>query len=579
MYCIFKKLVFVVIVILGFASCVKENKSNVLIVQIPSEPEDLHPTNGGSAIRNELFLYTQLSLLKTNYQTGELTPCVALRLPDISKDGLTYVYEIDTNLTWDNKAPILAKDVAFTAKANACILTNNIGTKGNWDNIKHIEYNTQTPFELSVIMKSPSVYNTWLWVDCPILEENFFDKNNILSKYSIENLRDSSFIASHPDITKWANDFNDVKYYSNPLYMNGAGVYKIAKWDKGISITLEKKKNHWSENMRYANWDKAGSDKIIFKINSNNASTVLELKSGAVDVSTYLDYNSYFELEKDAAFNKTHTVKLADTYNYTYLAMNTKPDGKKHPNLFDDIRVREAMALIIPYNQINNMLFNGKSKRALSPVSIFKKDFNTNLKPIETNINKAKILLKQAGWEDTDNDQVLDKIINGKKVPFHFNINFMNNQKQWEDMTKQIAENLQKANISAFLNPLDYNGLVGSAMNHDFDMMLSAWQTSLQPEDFSTLWHTNSWKNNGFNFTGFGNNDTDALIDSINKSINDETRIILSKRLQEKIVMEQPYIFLFSQVRRVVVNKKWGGLTIYHEYPNVLLNTLYPLPN
>lgn len=155
----------------------------------------------------------------------------------------------------------------------------------------------------------------------------------------------------------------------------------------------------------------------------------------------------------------------------------------------------------------------------------------------------------------------------------------MNNQKQWEDMTKQIVENLQKANISAFLNPLDYNGLVGSAMNHDFDMMLSAWQTSLQPEDFSTLWHTNSWKNNGFNFTGFGNNDTDALIDSINKSINDETRIILSKRLQEKIVMEQPYIFLFSQVRRVVVNKKWGGLTIYHEYPNVLLNTLYPLPN
>lgn len=56
-------------------------------------------------------------------------------------------------------------------------------------------------------------------------------------------------------------------------------------------------------------------------------------------------------------------------------------------------------------------------------------DFNTDLKPLQYNLNQAKELLKQAGWADTDNDQVLDKIIDGEKVKFEFNINFMSGSK------------------------------------------------------------------------------------------------------------------------------------------------------
>lgn len=37
---------------------------------------------------------------------------------------------------------------------------------------------------------------------------------------------------------------------------------------------------------------------------------------------------------------------------------------------------------------------------------------------------------------------------------------------------------------------------------------------------------------------------------------------------------EQPYIFMFTQTRRVIVSNKWENLEIYTEYPGVLLNTL-----
>ena len=165
-------------------------------------------------------------------------------------------------------------------------------------------------------------------------------------------------------------------------------------------------------------------------------------------------------------------------------------------------------------------------------------------------------------------------MIDGEKVNFEFNINFMATQKQWEDLAKQIAESLGKVNIYAKLNPVDYNGFVGAAMNHDCDMSIGAWQSSAQPEDFSQLWHTSSWKNNGLNFTGFGNQFTDSLIEKINTSVDEPKRILLSKQFQQIVYDEQPYIFLFAQMRRVIINKRWQNVEVYNEYPGVLLNTL-----
>lgn len=49
-----------------------------------------------------------------------------------------------------------------------------------------------------------------------------------------------------------------------------------------------------------------------------------------------------------------------------------------------------------------------------------------------------------------------------------------------------------------------------------------------------------SWTNNGLNFTGFGSAQSDALIDSINISVNETKRIELSKRFQKLVYDEQP---------------------------------------
>ena len=56
--------------------------------------------------------------------------------------------------------------------------------------------------------------------------------------------------------------------------------------------------------------------------------------------------------------------------------------------------------------------------------------------------------------------------------------------------------------------------------------------------------------------------------------MDEQKRIALSKRFQKLVYDEQPYIFLFTQTRRIIANKRWDNLEIYTEYPGVLLNTL-----
>lgn len=556
-------------------SCARRpEQANVLIVHTITEPEDLHPANGASALRTEINLYIHASLVKLDYETGKLVPCLAESLPQVSPDGLSHTYTLKKAMAWDDGTPITGHDVAFTAKANQCLLTNNPGLKPYWDNLDSVAVDKADPARFTVHMKRPYILNTWFWMDCPIIEQAFYDKLNTLSHYGFKQLSDSAFTAQHADIKAWADEFNNGKYYSNPAFISGAGPYRISNWDKGASLTLERKKDHWSSRYPQDWFFKAGPEKIIYKVNNNNASTELEFRNGLVDVSTMIDLASFKELKEDPAFNGHYTAQLSNTYNYTYVALNMRPDGVKHKKLFSDVNVRRAVAMLTPYAQINKVLFDSQNQRVVGPVAPSKQDVNKDLKPIAYDPAQAKALLAKSGWDDSDGDQVLDKMIDGQRVKFECRINYLSTQKQWEDLAKQLAESMRQAGIVLELHPVDYEAFVTAATSHDFDLSIGAWQNTAQPEDFSQLWATSSWSSNGLNFPGFGDAASDALIDSINASVTDARRMALSKRFQQLVYNEQPYIFLFTQTRRVVVSKKWDHLKIYDEYPGVLLNTL-----
>lgn len=569
----------------SFSSCTcnRENennsdwsKENILVYHNLSEPDALHPTNGVSADRFVIFSLIHRFIISYDLEKLNIRPDLVKSFPVISENELEYTYELRDEPKWDDGSQLTVDDVIFTFKANKCQLTDNPSFRTYLENLSDIKKVPGNERKFTVVMKNKYIHNVIFFTDFPVFQKKLFDPDNVFDKYTFTQLNAEDFLKKeHADLDKWAENFNKTENGRDHDKISGLGPYKVESWETGQSITLVRKKNHWSQNIKDSSiYNTAYPEKIIFKMNKDANSQMLEFKAQTYDVSTTLSTKTLLELQSDTNFNRNYHSDFVPTFNYSYLAMNMKPDGVKHQLLFTDKKVRRAIAMLTPVDDIINLVDNGKSKRVPGPVSPLKKDFNTDLKFLTLDVEKAKLLLDSAGWKDSDGDNIRDKIINGKKIQFVFELMYMNTVPDWKDIALLIQESLYKAGINADLKPLDFEVVINNLQNHDFDASLGVWGGNSLPEDFTQLWHTSSWISQGSNYTGFGNAASDALIDSIKYEVNDTIRAVLVKRFQKIVYDEQPYVFIKSGVRKVAIHKRFGNANMYYEKPGVLLNNL-----
>ncbi|MFN9597315.1 MAG: ABC transporter substrate-binding protein [Bacteroidota bacterium] len=548
--------------------------NNTLVYHLAAEPDMLHPTNGFSSARVEILQYTQMYLVRTDMRTLETVPALLTSYPTINTDGVSYDCELRNDVTWDDGSPITAADVVFTAKANKCPLTENPNTRPFWSSLQDIITDTTNPAKFKVVMRNPYLYNVLFWSDFPIIQASHFDPNKVLESYSLAQLNDTTFNATRESrLVAWSKQFNSADNSRNPASLVGAGPYQVTSWVPSQEIVLEKKRNHWSD-LSSSIYEKSNPEKIVFRINKDPNSQILEFKNMTYDGSNSISTGTLMELLSDSNFTANYHARFIDSFSYSYLAMNNRPDGIKHPSLFDDKMVRKAISMLVPYDELNQVINHGHNKRMIGPVSRFKKDFDTTLVAIPYNFKAATRLLAQQGWRDSDGDGVLDKSINGRKQSFSFILNYHTNAPEWKDYAIMLKETFAKAGIQANLQPMEIAVMMSNARSHDYDMFLGSISQSAVPEDFTQLWHTRSWISNGSNYTGFGTKESDELIDIINTTADLEKRIPFSHKLQRKIYEEQPMVFLFCSTRRNVIHKRFGNAEMYFERPGIQLNQL-----
>jgi len=77
------------------------------------------------------------------------------------------------------------------------------------------------------------------------------------------------------------------------------------------------------------------------------------------------------------------------------------------------------------------------------------------------------------------------------------------------------------------------------------------------PDEFTQVWASTSVPPNGTNRGGFSNAEADRLIKQIKVTLDADEREPLYRRFQEIVYENQPFIFLFSPLDRVVVSKRF----------------------
>lgn len=550
------------------------SQENTLVFHVINEPDNLHPTNGISVQRAEIFFYTQRCLMYIDYKTQTVSPGLVKSLPEISSDSLSYTYKLRNNISWDNGSQLSPEDILFTAKVFRCPLTNNPAVKNYWNNVKNIVPGNDHSF--TIYMYKKNFQNISFLTGFPVLQRSFHDPGNVLNSFSLEQFNDTMFDpVKFPELVKWANEYNDDSAGRLPEKLNGLGMYKLKEWQAGQFITLIKKENHWTKNSdNYL--EHAYPDKIVFQLNKDEASQILDFRNQKLDASTNCSVNAFLQLSGEEDFKKNYNSALLPTFNYTYIGFNEKP-GKIRKPLFTDASVRRAIALLTPVDDIMKIAYRDYSKqcrRMVSNVSPMKKDFNNSLKPLEHNEKAAKKLLDRAGWKDTNGDGILDKTIDGTKISFSADLNYLTTSPEWKSMAVYITEQFAKAGIQVNAVPMDLNHFLEKAKTHDFDLILGSWGGTGLQEDYTQLWHTSSWSSHGSNYSGFGNEQSDFLIEKMKVELNDSIRTTLSFQLQQMIYDDQPFVFLYSSMRRNIIHRRFGNGMIFAERPGILCNNL-----
>jgi peptide/nickel transport system substrate-binding protein len=308
------------------------------------------------------------------------------------------------------------------------------------------------------------------------------------------------------------------------------GPYRVEKWIRGQLIILRR-----NENFFMKGYPKI--EKIFIKIIPNETNLLLQFLKGEIDVIQSIPPSQIERFENNPKIKLFKFPHLS----YEYIGWNLR-----NP-IFKDRKVRQALSYAINVDEIIKTILNGYGVRSTSPFPSIFWVHNKKLKPYPYDTLRARKLLNECGWRDTDGDGILDKIIDGKKVNFQFTLITNAENQTRREIAAAVQHDLAKLGIKVNIQVYEFNTFIRHILTKNFDAVLSGWRVGTKP-DLASLFHSKAI-DDGHNFTSYSNPEFDKLNDSA-AVLNDlELAKVVWDKVQEIIYVDQPYTFLYEPIK------------------------------
>jgi peptide/nickel transport system substrate-binding protein len=210
---------------------------------------------------------------------------------------------------------------------------------------------------------------------------------------------------------------------------------------------------------------------------------------------------------------------------------------------------------------VKTILF-GLGRIVDGPIFFYRPEYDKSLYSHPYDPKKGLALLAEAGWKDSDGDGVLDKVIDGKKVPLRFEIKVNSGNDVRESVALTLQDELKKHGIAALVRRLDWTIFLDDVKNHKFDAVILGWQMSVSEGDNFQVWHSSQAANKGSNHIGYKNARVDKILEDFRREFDTKKRAEMSKEFQRILNDEQPYTFLFARKAVSVVDRRFRGVEV-----------------
>lgn len=289
----------------------------------------------------------------------------------------------------------------------------------------------------------------------------------------------------------------------------GTGPFRIAEFQPGVRLLLERHEDYWQEGLPYL-------DVVDIRIIPDDTVRRTALVAGDVDwvFSVPLQDVEQLRARNDVVIDEVPAPA------YYYLGVNLE----RGP--LADVRVRQALAYAINRDNIAMAATFSNAEVTQDPIPS-SSAWHFGYAPYEYNPARARELLAEAGYAGG----------------FELELMPTTELEETMRMAQVIQADLAAVGIRATIRALEWAEWLQEQGDGNYDTYVCSWNGLVDPDDFFYAQHRTGQV---FNFTGYSNPTVDELLDAGRRTADTEARREIYAEVNRIIVDEAPYIYIFN---------------------------------
>lgn len=436
---------------------------------------------------------------------------------DVSTDGLIYTFHLKKGVKFHNGEELKADDVVFTFDRMLNPATKALNTDF-LDMIAGAKDRMEGKADSVSGLKAVDDYTVEIALEKPFAP---FLANIATPAGSIYNRKAT---------TAAGEDFG-----LKPELTIGTGPFIFKSWKLNDQLVLTANKDYFK--------GKPEIDGVIFKVVPDAETQRMQFETGELDVFDCDNARSQIPYFEGNAKWKNCIVSGPRVGVYYYaINQSIKP--------LEDVRVRKALQMAIDRKQLLEKMFYGKGVIANGIMPVGLVGYNANLESIPYDVEKAKALLKEAGYPDG----------------FSITVAQITDRPSTLKMNEAIQSMLASIGVKVEIQQMDSASYFATRKEGKLPSYYSDWSADFNdPDNFMYTFFAE--KNSVARSFNYNNAEVAAQLEAARGMVNPDERYKLYQDLEKKIVIDDAaWIPLFSLDHLFVVQPKvknfkvsWNG--------------------
>ncbi|MBI2052771.1 MAG: hypothetical protein HYT34_00825 [Candidatus Ryanbacteria bacterium] len=428
----------------------------------------------------------------------------------VSDDGLSYSFTLREKLFWHDGERVTTDDIIYTINLakNPRIASPK---RANWEGVTPEVVNDR---EIKFYLRKPYA---------PFLETTTLGviPKHIWSKVSPE-------------------EFALAEFNTSPI---GSGPFKIDSITKNSaggkqSYILKRFEDHQPAS--------AYLDKIEFYFYPSEEELSGAVQSGAIQSANII-------LDPGRAGTKTLAVQLPRIIGIFFNQDNDK--------ILSDAKLRAALGFATDRERIVREATAARAAATSLPIPPGTFAYDKNLEEKTFDPERAKKILADAGYKDTDGDGILEKVAKKETTPLRFVISTSNAAELVKAGTA-IQEMWKAIGVDAAVHAYEIGDLEQSIIRpRNYSALLFGQVVGYDPDPFA-FWHSSQRNDPGLNIALYANTHVDKILEDARATIDADERGSLYRSFQEEIMKDKPAIFLYSPLYYYTVPDDLRGIDL-----------------